>query len=541
MSVHGFQRRGRAFPPRRFRCLIRAPSSTTTTGDATLLVGHGGSAGTGGGKDEHAFLVGVGGGGAPSSSSSQLLWKSMAVSPDGRHLAAGCADGTCMLWDWRNADGDNLVRSWKAHHRPVSCVTFDLGDSDGATLFTAGEDGVVNAWSLVDLVDRDGVGDYGVSSSSVVRPFRTWSEHHLPVTSLCVLPGSGRGSVRLVSSSLDRNLVVMELGGGAHGGGVAGGGGDGNGNGIGRTLARMCLPSGVRVVASDASGGRLYCGGADGCVYCVDLCEFAVRESVAAASLSSSSSEGGGGGGGSLARRDEGRRRGRAPSHVSELRGHAKAVTCLTLLDPSDLASRLSSNDDDDDDGGGGTSTLLASGSEDGTLRVWDLRARSCVKVIRPWSASSSAIVAVARFRRATGAARAPSSAASSRAHHLGRRRNADEGSECAYKPLRGFVRGTSVICDEDDIDDAGSSLSGGCAPILWPRRDESFVRYWEDPIPTKRTIASSRKRTRKPSSRGERDEIDRLRKELAESQTVIERWQAVNNQLVSKLKATGN
>ena len=208
---------------------------------------------------------------------------------------------------------------------------------------------------------------------------------------------------------------------------------------------------------------------------------------------------------------------------------------------------------------------LLASGSEDGTLRVWDLRARSCVKVIRPWSASSSSegggtnvgataasstsaapsppvtsIVVVPRSSLTChgGASLAPSSAASSRAHHSGRRRNADGGSACAYKPLRRFVRGTSVICDGDDVDDAGSSLSGGCAPILWPRRDESFVGYWEDPIPAKRTIASSRKRTRRPSSRGEKDEVDRLLKELAESQTVIERWQAVNNQLISKINA---
>ena len=96
----------------------------------------------------------------------------MAVSPDGRHLAAGCADGTCLLWDWRNADGDNLVRSWKAHHRPVTCVTFDLGDSDGATLFTAGEDGVVNAVVVVGRTAVPNVVGASPARDVALRPSR---------------------------------------------------------------------------------------------------------------------------------------------------------------------------------------------------------------------------------------------------------------------------------------------------------------------------------------------------------------------------------
>ncbi len=82
----------------------------------------------------------------------------------------------------------------------------------------------------------------------------------------------------------------------------------------------------------------------------------------------------------------------------------------------------------------------------------------------------------------------------------------------------------------------------GCCAPILWPRRDESFAKYWEKLILTNdRAIASSRKRTRGPSMRDEKDEVKRLREELAESRRVIERWQAVNNQLVAKLKSTSD
>jgi hypothetical protein len=92
------------------------------------------------------------------------------------------------------------------------------------------------------------------------------------------------------------------------------------------------------------------------------------------------------------------------------------------------------------------------------------------------------------------------------------KRKNADDESSSVYKPLKGFLRGTSVIRHGiDDVDYAGSSLlGGGCAPILWPRREESFARYWEKPIfENSCTIASSRKRTKRPSSRDKKDEVN--------------------------------
>jgi hypothetical protein len=107
------------------------------------------------------------------------------------------------------------------------------------------------------------------------------------------------------------------------------------------------------------------------------------------------------------------------------------------------------------------------------------------------------------------------------------RRKNAADGDSASfYKPLRGFVRGTSVIRHGDDVDNARQSSSEGCANlVLWPRRDESFAAYWEAPMLNHSLIASSsRKRIRSLSSlpRGEDGEIDRLRKELAKSQAVI-------------------
>lgn len=568
------------------RCMMPVPLTTMMGGggddaNATLFVGHGGAGGTAkaiaqrGGKDDHAFLVsrqsssgGGGSGGSSSSGGNNPRWKvrlpeslssthqSMAVSPDGRFVAAGSTNGTCFLWDWTSPGEDNLVKVWKAHYRPVTCLAFDK--DDGATLFTAGEDGVVNAWCLLDLVDQD----CPSGGSGSIHPFQTWSEHQLPVTSLCVLPGSGRGSTRLVSSSLDRNLIIMELGGATSSKSF---------DGSGRTLARMCLPSGLHTVVTDSSSGRLYGGGSDGNIYCIDLCKHAIQETLDGAgtfvnvnqSADAFLSQNRGatsvaaamGDFGSLLSGSHVLPTTAAPvssglstdqtKYVSELKGHVKAVTSLALLDPADLASSSKS----------GKAALLASGSDDGTLRIWDLHSRSCVKVLRPWSPSSeginitsaasvssspsiTAIIAVPKSSLTSfGGTLAISSASSTKT----RRGNGTGDLASLFKPLKRFARGTSVVSHDGN---SAESLLGECAAIIRPGRDEAFVQFWEDPISTNDAMRP-RKKTR--HSKGESDnddsasdkvEITRLQKALAESQAMNERWQAVNNKLALKLKA---
>lgn len=544
------------------RCLI--PVTLTNTlgfgGDdanATVFVGHGGSGDAKGmesGKDDHAFLVSNG----PSSGgATNPRWKvrvpeplsrtqqSMAVSPDGRFIVAGSTNGTCYLWDWTSGE-DNLVRVFKAHYRPVTCVAFDK--DDGATLFTAGEDGVVNAWCLLDLVDRD------CPSGSAIHPFHTWSEHHLSVTSLCVLPGGGCGSTRLVSSSLDRNLIMMELGSSDSNSSSLGG------NSGARTLARMCLPSGVHSVISDSSSGRLYAAASDGNIYTVDLTEHAIQRSLNGLGTSVVVDEHQNW---TDDHNNKGKKRARGDfesilsgdhlasssvttglesdnsKYISELKGHVKAVVSLALLDPTDLASIHES---------GKVTPLLASGSEDGTLRIWDLHSRSCVKVLRPWASTADGGSGTATsYAPVTSIVAVPKSSLSGNALTMvpsrfatGRKTNAFDIATM-FKPLKRFVRGTSVVGQNDD----NNTSVDDCTVVLQPRRNESYVRNWERTTSVGVSNHTKKAKTSKATGFDDEDEklaeITRLRKELQESKALIERWQTVNNQLVAKLKNGGS
>jgi len=565
--------------------------------NSTLFIGHGGSSGgsnnnkqQGGGKDDHAFLLSrQTSSNSNNNSATNPKWKvrlpttlsstpqSIAISQNSRYVAASSTNGSIYLWDWTISNGDNLINVWKAHYRSITCLLFD---DDNNTLFSAGEDGVVNAWCLLDLVDQDNTNTNSGGSSSI-HPFQTWSEHHLPVTSLCILPGSGCGSTRLVSSSLDRNLIIMELGGSSS---SSGSNKDSSSNA--RTLARICMPSGIQTVITDINSHRLFSGGLDGNIYCIDLCKYSIQETLdgtvggtfvnvnqscgGAGSdvFMSQDSRGGVGGnksgdfqsllsgkhvlpssstGGLSVSTDQ-------SNYVSELKGHVKSVTSLALLDPASLTT--SSNF------GSAKSTLLASGSDDGTLRIWDLTSRSCIKVLRPWSTSSdgmnittssststssppiTSIIAIPKSSLSSSGLAISSSSGSGK-------RGSNGGGDLAslFKPFKSFLRGTSVV-NHTSTDD-GSVLGGisECTPILWPRRDDSkYNKFWEESIQSgisNDTQTKSRKRAKTSSNSSEESsaqdkvEIARLKQALAESQEKIERWQAVNNQLMAKLKST--
>jgi len=69
----------------------------------------------------------------------------VALSADGRRLAAGSADGQVRLWE---PESGRLIGEWHAHLGGVICLAFGL---DGHALATGGRDGAVVLWDLARL------------------------------------------------------------------------------------------------------------------------------------------------------------------------------------------------------------------------------------------------------------------------------------------------------------------------------------------------------------------------------------------------------
>ncbi len=63
----------------------------------------------------------------------------------------------------------NLLFAREAHYQCLTQISFTM---DEALLFTGGEDAVVHAWRVTDLVDFD-------LRSEEIMPVQSWNEHTL--------------------------------------------------------------------------------------------------------------------------------------------------------------------------------------------------------------------------------------------------------------------------------------------------------------------------------------------------------------------------
>ena len=305
--------------------LSKFPQSYATLGPP-LMMAYGGT--TTKRDDTYGMLLSL----RPVSSPPLLQWKcrlpeaqlssGLLVSPCGDYIVGGGASGTCFVW---NALGGALVRAAKAHYRSVTSMAW----SDcGSFLVTGGADGMVHAFSLLDLV----------SDGQTVNPLRTWSVHHLPVTALLTMP-----SGRMVSASEDGQVVLIELF-------------------SEKVIATIQMPHAVRSLAHD--GGRLFAGSLSGSIYLVDLDLYAVHQTSQLGVITKRMS-------GTKTHQDQVFSSDRGEAYKTELLGHEKPVTSLAVLTED-------------------SSVWLVSGDEAGEVRIWDMESRGCVRNIRPWAHSAT-------------------------------------------------------------------------------------------------------------------------------------------------------
>lgn len=444
----------------------------------------------------------------------------LSVSPCGHYVVGGGASGTCFVWS--SLGGGDLLRTFKAHYRSVTCLAW----SDcGRYLVTGGADGMVHLYSLMELVDKS-----GRSSKRAITPLHTWSLHHFPVT--CLTP---MDSGRMASSAEDGHIVIMELFSKL-------------------TVSTIKVPDGVTCLTYHDS--RLFAGTNGGRIFSMDLDAYAMHQTEKQGAMISQ-----------IERKkqeefltaqeqvfgkpneDES-----ASTRLfqSEWIGHERSVSSIAFLVE-------------------GYEERLISGDQQGQLRIWDVESRTCLKVLQPWSnthASMATSAAEKTSKSSEGGSHpissimivaqpqdASSSVASSGmfAVPAASHQKSQLGIATLIPPLQRYTQEQQQTNSAANA--AGASAS--CAttvPFLKCNRKTESLDFWQA-----RTIPRKRKRSSRASDiisyesvegagkgQGEaklleeaRAKIAQLEKDLATKGVEVARWEKVNNKLVAKLKTS--
>ncbi|XP_052176443.1 protein ROOT INITIATION DEFECTIVE 3-like [Diospyros lotus] len=157
----------------------------------------------------------------------------VACMKNGFYLAGGAPSGNAYVWE---VSTGKLLRTWRAHATPITCLKFSLDDS---FLISGSEDGTVIVWSVICLLDeRD--------CRNLPSIFHHSSEHSSAISSL--LTTSTSSSLIFVSSSLDGSCKVWDLL-------------------TGSLLQTSAFPSPVTAIVLDREENMLFSGAADGSIF----------------------------------------------------------------------------------------------------------------------------------------------------------------------------------------------------------------------------------------------------------------------------------
>ena len=161
----------------------------------------------------------------------------LTCSADGAHCVGGGSSGKLYLWQ---VGTGQLLFMWDAHFKSATSLSMALCDG---YLLSAGADAIIFAWSFADLLrcahDRRG---------APPNPYRTWSEHVLPVSSMCVA-SCGQHDL-IASSSEDQTVRLWRLSDACRG-----------------CIHTSELPTVPTILAIHPRHSFVYAGGADGRLY----------------------------------------------------------------------------------------------------------------------------------------------------------------------------------------------------------------------------------------------------------------------------------
>eukprot|EP00977_Amphora_coffeiformis_P028216 scaffold34915_cov180-Amphora_coffeaeformis.AAC.6 len=432
------------------------------------------------------------------------LTAGITVSPCGHYAIGGGNSGNLYIW---STFGGNLLRVVKAHYRPVQHMTW----IKTLLLATGGADGMVHVFDLSDLVEST------VDASP--SPVRTWSQHHLPITGLVALSDH-----RLASASSDGKVLLLHVP-------------------SQKVMVTMQMPNKVSALMTDRNN-TLFVGSTHGVISCIRLDEFAMHQ------LSQNQ-------GMSLQRSLPQAKNMRAVDQVfganstetspsdtqgiqyrTELKGHDRPISFLTILENDDTGK-----------------PSLCSGDESGCVRIWDLESKTCLQVTKPWSASMSSTDTKASAHPVSGIFILSQS---------------DEVSTMSGMLVQaGTGTASSTTSKQQHKQQQATSLVPLLTPLQKFRDTESngkvLLPVWKPSVSSRMPnveashdmlLARHRNRRKQqfsgnkrpklsvedydeamPQQKQDDERVAELERQLYEAHQKIERWEAVNNQLLSQLK----
>ena len=118
----------------------------------------------------------------------------LAISPDNCYIVAGIQEN---IYIWQVATG-RMMTSLSKHYQTVTCLKFT---HDGSFFISAGKDGAVLVWNLMQVLCRE----IDENSESTY----TFNDHGLPVTDIHV--GVGGIKAYMFTVSLDRSCKIYDL------------------------------------------------------------------------------------------------------------------------------------------------------------------------------------------------------------------------------------------------------------------------------------------------------------------------------------------